>query len=304
MKMEYNLRVPEIKSIQNHPCFNVSSSHLWGRIHLPIAKDCNIKCSYCNRKYPCFNENRPGTSGFILKSEQVLSYLNKVLNKRSYISVIGIAGPGDSMCAPEKTIDIIRKVHSLYPSLLICLSTNGLNLYEYIDDLVISGVTHITVTINAINPKIGGQIYEMAFFDNRVFYKEDAAELIISRQIRAIKKLKKHNIKVKVNTVAIPDVNWDHICDIAKTVGKLGADIMNIIPLIPLEETIFEGIKDIEKRELNSLRKEAELYIKQMYHCRRCRADSIGLLKNDEINEVLKNEISYLCYLPLLDIKP
>ncbi|NEX14978.1 MAG: nitrogen fixation protein NifB, partial [Prosthecochloris sp.] len=47
-------------SIEKHPCFNDASRHSFGRIHLPVAPKCNIQCNYCNRKFDCLNENRPG----------------------------------------------------------------------------------------------------------------------------------------------------------------------------------------------------------------------------------------------------
>mgnify|MGYP006961820218 CR=1 FL=1 len=51
-----------------HPCFNVAVKGECGRVHLPVAPKCNILCNYCNRKYDCVNESRPGvTSGHALE---------------------------------------------------------------------------------------------------------------------------------------------------------------------------------------------------------------------------------------------
>lgn len=33
-----------------------------GRVHLPVAPECNIQCNFCNRLYDCANENRPGVT--------------------------------------------------------------------------------------------------------------------------------------------------------------------------------------------------------------------------------------------------
>jgi nitrogen fixation protein NifB len=38
-------------NIKNHPCFNDSSRHTFGRLHLPVAPKCNIQCNYCSRKF-------------------------------------------------------------------------------------------------------------------------------------------------------------------------------------------------------------------------------------------------------------
>ena len=29
-------------------------------MHVAVAPACNIQCNYCNRKYDCANESRPG----------------------------------------------------------------------------------------------------------------------------------------------------------------------------------------------------------------------------------------------------
>ena len=84
------------KSVK-HPCFNKASSGSCGRVHLPVAPKCNIQCNYCNRKYDCVNESRPGVTSAILKPFQALEYTRQVLEKEPRITVIGIAGPGDPM---------------------------------------------------------------------------------------------------------------------------------------------------------------------------------------------------------------
>ena len=30
--------------LQNHPCYNKAASANWGRLHLPVAPNCNIQC--------------------------------------------------------------------------------------------------------------------------------------------------------------------------------------------------------------------------------------------------------------------
>ncbi len=61
--------------INNHPCFNVHAKGSCGRVHLPVAPDCNIKCNYCNRKYDCVNESRPA-----VPSIKDGAYIQKLMN--------------------------------------------------------------------------------------------------------------------------------------------------------------------------------------------------------------------------------
>lgn len=52
--------------ISKHPCFNPAVKGQFGRVHLPVAPKCNIKCNFCNRKYDCINESRPGVTSNVL----------------------------------------------------------------------------------------------------------------------------------------------------------------------------------------------------------------------------------------------
>ena len=46
--------------VQDHPCYSEEAHHYFARMHVAVAPACNIQCNYCNRKYDCSNESRPG----------------------------------------------------------------------------------------------------------------------------------------------------------------------------------------------------------------------------------------------------
>ena len=91
-----------------HPCFNVHAKGRYGRVHLPVAPKCNIQCNYCNRKYDCVNESRPGVTSTLLSPDQALVYMGRVLEREPRISVAGIAGPGDPFANPDETLETMR----------------------------------------------------------------------------------------------------------------------------------------------------------------------------------------------------
>jgi nitrogen fixation protein NifB len=266
------------RAVTDHPCFYGSARARWGRVHLPVAPECNIQCNFCNRLYDCANENRPAVTRGILEPGNVLTHLDMLFRRRCDISVVGIAGPGDPLCEPERTLETVRAINSAYPDLLLCISTNGLNLSEYIDDLAEAGVTHITVTINAVDPLIGENIYSLVTINNHTYRGIKAAELLLSRQREAIVRLKERDIIVKINTVVIPGINVDHIENVAEEVARLGADMMNCIPMIPVPDTAFEHLNEPVAAQIERIRHSASIHIPQMYHCQRCRADAVGLL--------------------------
>src|ERR1035437_2016147 len=183
-----------------HPCFDIEARHKHARVHLPVAPKCNIQCNYCNRQYDCVNESRPGVTSAVLSPYQAVAYLKELDKKLDNISVIGIAGPGDPFANPEETIETMRLVKETFPEKIFCLSTNGLNLKPYIDIIADLGVTHVTITINAVDPAIIAKIYSWIRFEQRVERGEVGAELVFKNQLECIPLLKKRGITVKINS--------------------------------------------------------------------------------------------------------
>nr|WP_321256876.1 radical SAM protein [uncultured Pseudodesulfovibrio sp.] len=271
-----------VKDISKHPCFNKETAGSCGRVHLPVAPKCNIQCNYCNRKYDCVNESRPGVTSGVLKPYQAAEYMEKVLEKEPRITVAGIAGPGDPFANPIETIETMRLLNEKYPHLLFCLSSNGMGILPYLDDIAELGVSHVTITISAVDPKIGAKIYAWVKDGNVVYHGEKGAEILLHRQIAAIKGLKERGIVVKVNSIIIPGVNDEHVVEVAKVVSALGADIQNMIPIKPTADTPFAGVIEPGRETVGPLRKDAGEFIEQMTHCKRCRADAVGLLGDDK----------------------
>jgi nitrogen fixation protein NifB len=124
-------------------------------------------------------------------------------------------------------------------------------------------------------------VYEWVHFNKKTYFGVEAATLLLQRQTEAIQLLKHYGITVKINTVVIPRVNEHHIHEIAQYVSKLGADVQNCIPLIPVEGTPFGKLYEPSPSSMRAVRAKTSLHIKQMAHCARCRADAVGLLGED-----------------------
>lgn len=269
-----------------HPCFNAKVKGQYGRVHLPVAPKCNIKCNYCNRKYDCVNESRPGVTSTVLTPNQALYYMDKVLEKEPRISVAGIAGPGDPFANAEETLETMRLIRKKYPDTILCLASNGMNLAPHVAELAEIGVSHVTVTVNAVDPAIGANIYSWVRDAKVVYHGLQAAELLLARQLHAIAELKKHNITVKINTIVIPGINDHHIIDVARKMKELDVDLLNCMAMFPNVDTVFENIPEPSKKDMSAIRSEAEQYLPQMRHCTRCRADAVGLLDDDKTDEM------------------
>jgi nitrogen fixation protein NifB len=260
----------------NHPCFSKDAHKKFGRVHLPVAPRCNVQCNFCNRKYDCMNESRPGVTSTVLTPRQALAYLGDVMQKRPEISVMGIAGPGDPFANPDETMETLRLVRKQFPKMILCVATNGLNVVRYVDELAGLQVSHVTLTINAIDPEIGGEIYAWVRDGRRPLRGAEAAAALSARQLEALVKLKARGITVKVNTIIMPGVNDDHIPEVASKVSALGADIMNLMPLVPVKGAVFEEVPPPDTLTTARLRLQCGQLLPQMTHCARCRADAVG----------------------------
>ena len=256
-----------------HPCFGVKAHFKVARIHLPVAPGCNIQCNYCSKKLDkC--EHRPGVAACILNKESAIRRLEAELKSNPSLKVVGIAGPGDPL-ANSATYETLTAVNKAHPDLVTCLSTNGLLAAENAQRLKSVGVKTVTITINAIAPKVGAKIYEWVSYNGKIYKGEEAAKLLIEKQLKGIDALVSQGIVVRINTVLIPSINIDEIPKIAEEVARRGASLMNVIPLIPLHS--FTNLKGPTCEELETARSAAERYIPQFRFCKQCRADACGI---------------------------
>lgn len=281
--MKYVTTHQENKIMDMHPCFSKEAHHNFGRIHLPVAPACNIQCKYCIRKYDCANESRPGITSRVMSPAEAIDKVKTLIERNGRISVIGIAGPGDPL-ANDATFGVLSSIHREFPELILCVSTNGLSLPDRLDDLIRSGVRSLTVTINAVTPEIAERIYSWASYRGKLCTGREAAVLILNNQWRGLTNAIDAGLIVKVNTVYIPGVNDAEIPLIAWHAGERGADIMNIIPLIP--QAVFEDLERPSHEMIGRKRAECIRYIPQMTHCRQCRADACGILGEDRDMEL------------------
>ncbi len=271
---------------QTHPCYNCKA-HKYARIHLPIAPKCNISCNYCVRKYDCPNESRPGVTTSVLKPEEALKRFLRVKEKVANLTVVGIAGPGDALANFEETKRTLELIREKDPGITFCLSTNGLMLPQYAQELIALGVSHVTVTMNAVDPVIGARIYQYVDYLGVRYVGEAAAAILLSNQLAGLRLLTSRGVVCKVNIVMIKDINDSHIPEVVKKAKELGAIMTNILPMIPVEGSVFEKLGTAGEEELLQMRKQCSETLTQMYHCRQCRADAIGILCKDQAQDFI-----------------
>ncbi|MDR1066667.1 MAG: radical SAM protein, partial [Clostridiales bacterium] len=242
-----------------HPCYSGSCKN--GRIHLPVAPACNISCNYCNRKFDCVNESRPGVTSEVLSPQKAAEKYIRVKQALPNLRVAGIAGPGDALANFDKTEETFRLIRQADPDVIFCLSTNGLYLERYAERIAALGVTHVTVTMNAINPEIGARIYKEVNYDGVRYTSVDGAKLLLQKQLEGLAKLRELGIVAKINTVLIKGVNDGDIENVASIARTYSVYIGNVMQLIPAPGSSFENMPLTANFELNEARKKCGAYL-------------------------------------------
>jgi len=286
------------QKVFNHPCYSEEAHHHFARMHVAVAPACNIQCHYCNRKYDCANESRPGVVSELLTPDQAVKKVMAVAAEIPQMTVLGIAGPGDPLANPERTFETFRQLTEKAPDIKLCVSTNGLSLPAVVDELCKHNIDHVTITINCVDPEVGARIYPWVFWNNRRIKGKKGAKILIEQQQKGLEMLVERGVLVKVNSVMIPGVNDEHLKEVSRVVKDKGAFLHNVMPLIAeAEHGTFYGVmgqRGPTSDELMALQDECAGDMNMMRHCRQCRADAVGLLGEDRGEEFTMDKVEMM----------
>lgn len=112
-------------------------------MRISVTDKCNLRCRYC----------MPPEGIHLLPHEEVL-------RNEEFVALIGIFRSmgvkkirftGGEPLVRKGLIDIVHDTHMLYPDLVLCLTTNGILLGDYLDDLKKNGVTKFNISLDSMN---------------------------------------------------------------------------------------------------------------------------------------------------------
>ncbi|TXT55777.1 MAG: hypothetical protein BAJATHORv1_30159 [Candidatus Thorarchaeota archaeon] len=274
--MSANERYPYI----HHPCWSQIDS--WERIHLPVARKCNVKCIYCDHllESACHSGSRPGRSRQVMKPEEAIERCLSELSKRKNLRIVAVSGPGEPL-ANKETFETLWRIRQMKSDIKICLSTNGTLLSSNIQKLEELNIETISVTVSSTNLETIEQLYQWMLIDEKRVSGAGMASIILRSQIKGIAEASNVGIFIKVNTVLIPGLNDRDIIDLAKQIHNAGAKIHNIVPLIPHSDA--KKYRVPTQKEIEDARAKSNSFIPQFTHCRQCRSDVVGIPGQDTI---------------------
>jgi len=259
--------------LEHHPCYTEAARDDSGRMHLAVAPQCNLGCRYCERAIGAHANliGGPGAAGRVLTPAEAATRVDG-LYAEGWLRVVGIAGPGEPL-ANSATLETLHLVHQAHPDLILCLSTNGLELEATLPELLDAGLDSLTVTINTTHPETAAQLYDWAVIEGDRTVGPLAAAEVLSRQWRGLAAAVRAGLLVKVNSVLIPGITDTDVESVAQRAGAIGAHRHNIMPLIPRGRMRDRCAPTPD--ELEHARNQCERWLPQFRACTQCRADAI-----------------------------
>lgn len=205
----------------NHPCFSPGARERVGRLHLPVAPRATSRVRF---------DTGPVRAQEALAPAQALALLDSVLAEGTELGMVGISGPGDPLAVPEALLETLRLVRGKHPELPLCVTTTGLGAARHAAALADMDLSHVTLLIDAVDPKVAEMIYAWIRPGTRNLRLPEAAELMVGEQAAAVEALSGQGVPVKVNTTVYRGCNEAHVADVARDVSELGAEIMAVAP--------------------------------------------------------------------------
>ncbi|MFX1560402.1 MAG: radical SAM protein, partial [Promethearchaeota archaeon] len=258
-----------------HPCYSENRTSLWHRIHLPVARYCNVKCMFCSHSIgSSCHSSKPGECKKIMTPAAAVARTRIEVERNPNLRIVAISGPGEPLANPE-TFETLEMVRTNFKDIAICLSTNGTLLEENVRKLKELNVETISVSMSTSSIHSASKIYEWGKFQDMIIHGEEMASRIVQSQLQGIIKASGAGIHVKVNSILIPGINMNDIVPLARILATAGAVLQNIVPLVPNDR--LSSCRAPTKEELSRIRAEASQFIRQFSFCKQCRSDVVGI---------------------------
>jgi len=203
-------------------------------LRISVTDRCNLRCVYC----------MPEKGISSIGHEEVLRYeeIVKIVKVATEVGINKIRITGGEPLIRKDLVNLIRLLREIKEIKDLSLTTNGVFLEKYMDDLVNAGLNRINISIDSLNPEIYKKITRRGNLDDVT----KGLKYAIASSIRPI----------KINVVVMKNIN-DNLEDFAKLSIKEPVHI-RFIEFMPV--TGIEKIRGLTEEEmLNELNKYGKL---------------------------------------------
>ena len=177
-------------------------------LRISITNRCNVKCFYCHH------------DGIVPQNYEMTSNeMQRIVKVAKEIGIEKIRLSGGEPLIREDIVDIVTKISSV-GFRDISLTTNGVLLGKYAEQLYNAGLTRVNVSFDTLNPET---------------YKRITKRDYMGLAKKGIEKAVKAGLNpVKVNMVVMKGINDDEIWDMFRFCKDTGA-ILQLIELLKTE---------------------------------------------------------------------
>ena len=179
-------------------------------LRISVIDRCNLRCVYC----------MPEEGVESIPHEEILTY-EEILRICETVSQLGIKKikiTGGEPLVRKDIVNLIRDIKNLDKIEQVTLTTNGILLYDMLDDLYDAGIDAINISLDTLKK------------DN---FKQITRRDGLEKVLMAIDKAYNLGIRVKINCLAIRDFNINELADIANFAKDREIDV-RFIELMPI----------------------------------------------------------------------
>lgn len=179
-------------------------------MRISVTDKCNLRCAYCMPE-----EGIPN-----IPHEEILSY-DEILRICKSIAQLGIKKikiTGGEPLVRKDIVNLIKAIKNIKGIEQVTLTTNGVLLYDMLDDLYEAGIDAINISLDTLDRE-----------KFKMITRRDKYEYVI----KGIERCINLGIRVKINCLAIKEHNLDEIIEIAYFAKNHNTDV-RFIELMPI----------------------------------------------------------------------
>lgn len=176
-------------------------------LRISLIDKCNLRCSYCMPK-EIFGPNYQ-----FLKRNEWLHFdeLDDIVEIFLALGVQKVRLTGGEPLLRPGLVKYIHRLKHHHKVNDISLTTNGLNLSKKIRELKEAGLSRITISLDALDPKISGEMNGMGIGSDKV--------------LKSVDSVLELGMNLKINMVVKRGVNESEILPMARYFKKLGVTL-------------------------------------------------------------------------------
>jgi cyclic pyranopterin phosphate synthase len=219
-------------------------------LRVSVTSRCNFRCIYCMP--PEGIERRPHEA--ILRFEEILR-LCRIL---AGLGIRRIRITGGEPLTRKGIVPFMRSIKRVPGVEQVTLTTNGVLLEEYLDDLAAVPLSGINVSLDSLNPETFRRLTRCTLTGDRAAGAASPAVIL-----KTLGRARSLGIPVKVNCVVLRNINDGELADIAALAEKT-VDAVRFIERMPigcageLEPALGGEVRSILERRFPVLRPVAE----------------------------------------------